>query len=455
MSTPSHPTYPSAYEVRSGLPLGGRLRVPGSKSLTQRYFNLALLQGLALKVRSPLLSEDTRLFLGGLEAAGVHVTESGGDLELVPAAAAPTGETRKVFCGNGGTMLRFLTATLATLPGTWHLDGVPRLRERPVGPLLATLRQLGARIECLREEGFAPLRIHGATLVGGEAELDASSSSQYLSAVLMAALKALRPTRLRVKALTSEPYVDLTLDAIAGFGGDVVRRGDVWEVVPTRLCSSEVEVEADFSAVAYPAAAAALCGTGSPAAGSPAAEISIDGVRATSRQGDRGFVDLLERMGARITWHDAGLHDAGLTVAGTGALTALDADLSAMPDQVPTLAALAPFARGTTRISNVAHLRIKESDRLAAMATELRRLGATVEELADGLVIPGVWAETEPPTHRTTVHTYGDHRVAMSLALVGLRRDGVVIENPGVVMKSYPDFWQDLESLRRPPLNDP
>lgn len=433
MDTPKNPTV-ETYEIRSGLPLGGRLRVPGSKSITQRYFNLALLQGIALKVRAPLLSEDTRLFLGGLRTAGFRVTESGGDLKLDP-GKAPAGE-QEVFCGNGGTMFRFLTAALATLPGTWVLDGVTRLRERPVGPLLDTLRQLGARIECPREEGFAPLRIHGATLLGGEARLDASSSSQYLSAVLMAALKAPRTTRLQVAALTSEPYVDLTLDAIASFGGRVERHGDVWEVRPAELRSSEVEVEGDFSSVAYPAAAAVLTG----------ARIAIDGVKESSRQGDRGFVDLLERMGARIEWRED-----GLAVEGTGELRALDADLSAMPDQVPTLAALAPFARGTTRISNVPHLRIKESDRLAAMAAELARLGAPVEELEDGLVIPGVWAEDEPPHERTSVRTYGDHRIAMSLALVGLRRPGVVIENPGVVVKSYPSFWQDLENLQTPP----
>jgi len=437
MDTLKNPTE-ETYEIRSGLPLGGRLRVPGSKSITQRYFNLALLQGIALKVHAPLLSEDTHLFLGGLEAAGFRIAESGGDLDLVP-GGAPAGD-REVFCGNGGTMFRLLTAALTTLPGTWILDGVPRLRERPVGPLLDTLRQLGAKIECPREEGFAPLRIHGATLEGGEAQLDASSSSQYLSAVLMAALKAPRATRLEVVALTSEPYVDLTLDAITTFGGHVERHGDVWEVRPVELRSSVVEVEGDFSSVAYPAAAATLNG----------ARVSIDGVTGSSRQGDRGFVDLLERMGARIEWHDG-----GLTVEGTGELRALDADLSAMPDQVPTLAALAPFAHGTTRISNVAHLRIKESDRLAAMAAELTRLGAPVEELEDGLVIPGVWAEQETPRDRTLVRTYGDHRIAMSLALVGLRRPGVVIENPGVVKKSYPGFWQDLESLQAPPPKSP
>jgi 3-phosphoshikimate 1-carboxyvinyltransferase len=438
MVSPSNSeAYPSTYDVLPGLPRQGRLRVPGSKSITQRYMNLALLQGIRLRLRGPLLSEDTRLFLGALQAAGFRVEESGGDLELVPGTSLlenQSGET-KIFCGNGGTMFRFLTATLTTLPGTWRLDGVARLRERPVGPLLACLRQLGAEIECLGEEGFPPLRIHGATLRGGAAELDASASSQYLSAVLMAALKAPQPTRVEVLALTSEPYVDLTLDAVADFGGRIERHGDIWEITPTNLSASEVEVESDFSSVAYPAAAAALTAT----------TITIDGVAASSRQGDRGFLELLERMGVRIEWRNE-----ALVVHGNNALVAIDADLSAMPDQVPTLAALAPFAQGTTRITNVPHLRIKESDRLAAMATELSRLGAEAEELRDGLVIPGVWALAEPPQSLTAVQTYGDHRIAMSLALVGLRRPGVRIENPGVVVKSYPAFWNDLERLQAP-----
>ena len=184
-------------------------------------------------------------------------------------------------------------------------------------------------------------------------------------------------------------------------------------------------MEADFSAAAYPAAAAVLTG----------GEVELWPLGATSKQGDRRFMELLERMGARIDWTADGLRVTA------GPLCAIDADLSASPDQVPTLAALAPFARGTTRITNVPHLRIKESDRLSAMASELERCGAAVEELPDGLVIPGVWAEQPPPATPVEVATWGDHRIAMSMALVGLRRPGVRIADPGVVAKSYPDFW--------------
>ncbi len=426
MQESSKPT--ELYVVRSGQPIDGRLAVPGSKSITQRYFNLALLGNLPLVVHRPLLSEDPRLFLGALSACGFRCEILDGHVRLTPSEERSRGE---IFCGNGGTMFRFLTAALTTRPGTWTLDGVPRLRERPIGPLVSALRQLGAEIEYPEQDGYAPLRITGDSLRGGRCRLDAGASSQYLSALLMAGQVAKEPVEIEVAALTSEPYVDLTLDAIAEFGGSTRRQDNVFSVQPATLAAEELTVEADFSAVAYPAAAAMLSG----------GKVLIEGPRPESRQGDRGFVDLLERMGARIRWREEGLE----VTAGT--LQAVDANLSATPDQVPTLAALAPFAEGTTRITGVPHLRIKESDRLSAMANELIRVGAEVEELEDGLIIPGVWASAEPPTQPVEVRTYGDHRIAMSMALVGLRRAGIAIRDPEVVAKSYPEFWEHLDLL--------
>ncbi len=424
----AEPSTPEPYAVPSGRRVAGRVAVPGSKSVTQRYFNLALLGRLELVVHRPLLSEDTRHYLGALEACGFRVEHSDGHLRLVPAEEKTEAE---IFCGAGGTMFRFLTAALTALPGTWRLDGIPRLRERPIAPLIAALRQLGAEIECPEREGYAPLCISGGSLHGGRCRLDAGASSQFLSALLMAGQVAPGAVEIEVAALTSEPYVDLTLDAIVELGGNFRREGDVFFVQPARLAKGEVTVEADFSSVAYPAAAAMLSG----------GKVLIEGPRPDSRQGDRRFVDLLERMGARIRWRAEGLEVAA------GDLRAVDADLSSTPDQVPTLAALAPFAAGTTRITGVPHLRIKESDRLSAMASELSRAGAQVEELDDGLIIPGVWARAEPPADPVAVRTWGDHRIAMSMALVGLRRPGVSIRNPEVVAKSYPDFWQHLEQM--------
>lgn len=431
---------PAIYGPVRGGRVAGRLRLPGSKSITQRYFDLALLYRQPLRVRRPLLSEDTEHYLDGLAAAGFAVRQSvddhGADVELSP-GAPPSGEV-PIYCGAGGTMFRFLTAALTAVPGTYLLDGIERLRERPISQLVGALRQLGARIDYAGKEGFAPLRLHGGTLRGGRAVLDAGISSQFLSALLMAGLAAETPSEIEVAALTSEPYVDLTLDAIAAFGGRVERSASgsgpgIYRVWPGRqgAAPAEITVEPDYSAVGYPAAAAALTG----------GEVFLEDLSPASRQGDRGFVDLLERMGATLAWRDGGLWVRG------GELRAIDADLEAMPDQVPTLAALAPFARGITAIRNVPNLRVKESDRLAAMTSELRRAGATVEELPDGLIIPGVWADTAPPETPVVAESWGDHRIAMAMALVGLRRPGLSVVEPSVVGKSYPDFWRDLDSL--------
>jgi 3-phosphoshikimate 1-carboxyvinyltransferase len=427
-------------EIPSGRKASGRLRVPSSKSLTHRWLNLALLSRRPMVVERPLLAEDTRLFLAALGRCGFRVEESGDDVRLEP-GEPPAGEV-EVFCGNAGTMLRFLVATLAVVPGRWRLDGVPRLRERPVGPLVESLRRLGARIEYLAVEGYVPLRIEGASLGAGTTFLDAGESSQYLSAVLMAALRAPGEVTVEVSSLTSGPYVDVTLGAVEAAGGRIERLGPkTWRVHPSDLRVDRAwraRVEGDWSAACYPAAAAALTG----------GKVVLDGLARDSRQGDRGFLDLLLEMGAEADWRgDRGDGGDELEVRGTGELRGVEADLSTMPDQVPTLAALGPFAAGQTRIFNVAHLRIKESDRLEAMATELRKLGAEVDEGPDSLRIPGIWSGSNPPTAPVLVDPRGDHRIAMSLALAGLRRPGVVVGSPEVVSKSYPGFWKDLETL--------
>jgi 3-phosphoshikimate 1-carboxyvinyltransferase len=417
--------------------------VPSSKSVTHRFLNLVLLARSPhpTVVERPLYAEDTRLFLAALGRAGFRVEESAEAVRLTPGPRpeGPAGEV-EIFCGNAGTMLRFLVATLTVVPGAWRLDGTPRLRERPVGPLVTALRRLGARIEYLGREGCVPLRIAGGSLRGGVTAIDAGESSQYLSALLMAGLAAPAEVVVEVGALTSHPYIEVTLAAAAAFGGRIEREGEhAFRVRPTPLDASRVRVEGDWSAACYPAAAAALTG----------GEVRLAGVFADSRQGDRRFLDLLAAMGAEIAWEGDLLAVRGPGhVAGNG-LRGIDADLSAVPDQVPTLAAVAPFARGTTRITNVPHLRIKESDRLGAMASELGRVGATVVEGPDSLTIPGVWHTGRPPAERVVIDSHDDHRIAMSMALVGLCRPGIEIAAPGVVAKSYPEFWDDLERLLR------
>jgi 3-phosphoshikimate 1-carboxyvinyltransferase len=430
--TASSSTSPEPRPIRPGV-VRGALRVPPSKSVTHRQLSLAMLAGAPVEVRHPLRAEDTALFLGVLRRLGWQVEEAAGAVKLQP-GTRPASAT--LDCGNAGTLLRFLVALLATVPGEWTLDGTPRMRQRPVGPLVDALRALGVGIGWRGEAGYPPLTIAGGSFAGGDTTLDAGESSQYLSALLLAALAAPRETRVRVAALTSAPYVEVTLRLIAQWGGHVVRRGDDFVVTPGLVARDSVAVEGDFSAAAYPAAAAALTG----------GEVLLDGLDRESAQGDRGFLDLLAAMGATVEWRGESLR-----VAGSGSLTAVDADLASMPDQVPTLAALAPFARGTTRIRNVPHLRLKESDRLAAMAEELLRLGAAAEELPDGLVLPGVWADVPPsqlPRDPVVVDSHGDHRIAMSMAIVGLRRPGVRVAHPEVVGKSYPGFWDDLAALQ-------
>jgi len=420
-----------AVSVPSGGAVSGRLRVPPSKSYTLRYLNLALLAGRALEIRHPLAADDPARFLAALEALGWSIERGDEALRL----HSPVGrvEEATIDCGDCGTMYRLLTTSLSTLPGRFTLGGSSRLMERPIAPLVEALRRLGARVDYGETHGRGPLRIEGPSLGEGGTAIDAGESSQFLSALLMAGLRATGPVDIEVPSLTSAPYVEVTLRAIEQFGGEIeVLQGGGYRIHPGLPGIDSVEVPGDDSAAAYPAAAAALTG----------GEVILEGLDPESRQGDRRFLDLLAKMGAEV--ESSGRQ---ITVRGTGRLSAIEADLSEMPDQVPTLAAIAPFAAGTTRIRNVAHLRLKESDRLAAMAAELMRLGACVGELDDGLEITGTFASGEIPTEPVAVDPHGDHRIAMSLALAGLRRPGVTIMNPDVVSKSYPNFWSDLDRL--------
>ncbi len=423
-------------EIPAGRRAAGSIRVPSSKSVTHRLLNLALLARGALNLEHPLEADDTRLFLAALTECGFAVEREAEEVRLTPKLLSRSPEEPvEIYCGNAGTMFRFLVATLTAIPGLFRLDGTPRLRERPIGPLVDAVRRLGGAVEYLEIEGCAPLAIRGGTLRGGTTTLNAGSSSQYLSALLMAGLRAEEPVLIELSALTSEPYIDITLKLARRFGGRIERLGQtVFQVEPSALESpGRVRVEGDWSAAAYPAAMAALTG----------GTVRLLGLEENSPQGDRGFLELLAQMGAGVSWQDG-----ELVVVGTGRLAALDVDLGRMPDQVPTLAALAPFATGTTRITGVPHLRIKESDRLHAMAVGLAALGVPVRELPDGLEIEGVWAgRADLPSDRHTIDPFDDHRIAMSFALVGLRRAGVTIADPQVVAKSYPDFWRDFDTL--------
>ncbi|MXZ39723.1 MAG: 3-phosphoshikimate 1-carboxyvinyltransferase [Holophagales bacterium] len=433
---------PDPYPVRRAAAVSGVVEPPGSKSISHRALNLTLIGRRSATIENLLDADDIAAFRAVLVAMGWRLRAvSGSGLRVEPQQKDGSQSAVRLDCRSAGTLLRLLVASCAVTPGEWILDGSPRLRERPIGPLVAALRQLGAEIEDLGRPGCAPVRVRGRKLVGGRVEIDAGASSQYVSALLMAALNADGPIELLVPFLVSSPYVDTTLEVMADFGAPVEVRRDgqarEFRVEPRRpeLVNGRYRVAGDDSAAAYPAAAAAICG----------GSVRLRGLSPVATQGDRAFLGLLERMGARVK-----ATEEEIRVEADGYLNAVDCDLSAMPDQVPTLAAAAAFANGTTWIRNVAHLRIKESDRLAAVATELRRAGVAVDELADGLRIDGSPGLVAPPgAPRIPVRTYDDHRIAMSMALVGMRRGGLSIRRPEVVGKSYPGFWRDLSGIRR------
>jgi 3-phosphoshikimate 1-carboxyvinyltransferase len=419
--------------VPAGRTVRGAVLVPPSKSVSNRYLNLALLARRPIEIARLLDADDIRLFRGALSALGFQVRSKGETLAIEPPSEWP--RAAAIECGSSGTLYRFLTAALTVLPGRWTLDGSPRLRERPIRPLVDALRSLGARIHYRAGDGRAPLEIEGGALNGGETVLDAADSSQYASALIMAGTCAASPLRVRLAALSSQPYLELTLEALREFGVEVGvdAARSVYQVEPGALrAPARLVVEGDYSAATYPAVAALITG----------GKVRLDGLRPQSAQGDRAFFGLLEAAGARV-----GAVGDGVEVERSGPMRALGADMRDLPDQVPTLAALAPFLRGTTEITGVRHLRIKESDRLAAMASELGRAGVPVRELDDGLVVEGCWFDREPPSDAVVIDPHDDHRIAMALALVGLRRPGIAIADPEVVGKSYPNFWRDLSTL--------
>ncbi|MBI3822160.1 MAG: 3-phosphoshikimate 1-carboxyvinyltransferase [Planctomycetes bacterium] len=412
------------------------VRVPGSKSITNRALVLAALtadkQGTLLE--GALQCEDTEVMVACLRQLGFYVAAEWhvGCLRVasdhpdrrIPAASAD------LFVANSGTTMRFLTAMVGLGNGRYRLDGVPRMRERPIEDLLDALNQLGVNAVSENRSGWPPVAIETRGLDGGAVRIRGGTSSQFLSGVLMAAPFARGDLLIELDGpLVSIPYVTMTVAMMRQFGltidADIPGRFRV--PAPQKLMTLlTYPIEPDASAASYFFGAAAITG----------GSIQVAGLSSRSLQGDVRFVDVLERMGCRI---ERAL-DA-ITVHG-GPLHGIDVDMNDISDTVMTLAAVACFAQGPTMIRNVAHIRHKETDRLTALATELRRIGATVDERADGLTI------TPGPLHDAVVQTYNDHRMAMSLALVGLKVPGIVIDNPACVAKTYPRFFDDLEALR-------
>jgi 3-phosphoshikimate 1-carboxyvinyltransferase len=420
------------------------IRVPGSKSITNRALVLAALSrsGTECQLQGALRSEDTEVMIESLRKLGFQIetdwtastirVKSSDDDEPISAREAD------LFVANSGTTMRFLTAMVSLGHGRYRLDGAPRMRERPIHDLLSALRQLGVRARSEKDDGCPPVIVEGSGLQTGSARVKADISSQFLSGLLMTVPLAQGAVRVTVEgALVSWPYVEMTLGVMAKFNVAPATYSVECHEKATHITflgrqryqiSGSFAVEPDATAASYFFAAAAISG----------GRVSVPGMGKDSLQGDIRFIRILENMRCHVDC-------AGslLTVSG-GLLRGIDVDMNDISDTVMTLAAVACFAEGPTTIRNVAHIRHKETDRLAALATELRRVGAEVEEFPDGLKV------TPRPLHGAEIETYNDHRMAMSMALIGLKVPGIVIKNPGCVAKTYPRFWEDLEKLRTP-----
>jgi 3-phosphoshikimate 1-carboxyvinyltransferase len=411
-------------------PLRGSVRPPGSKSLTNRALVVASLAEGTSRLLGALDSIDTRVMLDSLGRMGIALRHDSDrrHIEVQGCAGRPPARSARLWTENSGTSMRFLAALCTLAEGTFHLDGNPRMRERPIGDLVDALNALGADVVSDAGNGRPPLTVRAKRLPGGVADVAGDVSSQFLSGLLMVAPTAQSPIELQVAGdLVSGPYVAMTLAVMAAFGV-AVQTSDrrCYRVEPAQYRARVYEIEPDASAASYFFAAAALTG----------GQITVEGLSRDSLQGDVAFVDVLEQMGCRV---DRQVH--GITIAG-GPLCGVDVDMNSISDTVPTLAAVAPFASGPTRIRNVAHIRHKETDRIAAVAAELRRMGIRVDEQPDGLTIhPG---EIRP----ARIETYDDHRMAMSFALVGLRAPGIQICDPGCTAKTYPGYFDDLNKLR-------
>ena len=426
-------------------PIRGRIRPPGSKSITNRALVCAALAKGTSTLTGALDSDDTRVMIESLGRLGIRVEPRDEGCTLIvhgcdgklPATQAD------LFVGNSGTTIRFLTALCALGHGTYRLDGVPRMRERPIGDLLDALSQLGADCRGESQAGFPPVIVKANGLRGGGAIVKGSISSQFLSGLLLVAPFATEDVGLTVEGeLVSKPYVQMTARILEAFGPAIDWSRDfAWFNCPAPQSSKgrPYSIEPDASAASYFWAAAAITG----------GEVTVEGLSKDSLQGDVTFVECLAQMGCRVTYSADSIAVSGRAERG------IDTQMNAISDTVQTLSAVALFADGPTTIRGVAHIRHKETDRIGDLARELRKFGATVDESEDGLRItpPATRArsasEGEPPS--IEIATYHDHRMAMSLALPGLIRPGVTILDPGCTAKTYPRFFEDLAALTIPP----
>ncbi|MCL1045011.1 3-phosphoshikimate 1-carboxyvinyltransferase [Shewanella electrodiphila] len=413
--------------------VNGVVNIPGSKSISNRALLLATLAKGKTTLTNLLDSDDIRYMLASLKQLGVEyqLSENNTVCELVglgkPLSAQ---QAQTLFLGNAGTAMRPLCAALTLGSGEFTLTGEPRMEERPIGDLVDSLRQLGANITYLKNDGFPPLTINADGLNGGEVEIAGDLSSQFLTALLMVAPLTKDTVNINIKGeLVSKPYIDITIALMAQFGVEVInhdyRRFEI-QTGQQYVSPGKVLVEGDASSASYFLAAGAIQG----------GEVKVTGVGKLSIQGDVKFADVLEKMGADIEWGD------DYIIARQAKLTAVDLDMNHIPDAAMTIATAALFAEGTTRITNIYNWRIKETDRLSAMATELRKVGATVEEGHDFIAVT-------PPAELNTaaIDTYNDHRMAMCFSMLAFADCGITINDPDCTSKTFPTYFAEFARL--------
>ena len=404
------------------------ISLPGSKSITNRTLIIGALARGESAFTNWLDCDDTGVMIGCLRSLGFKVRSSPETLTVTGGGGEIPATAARLFTGNSGTSMRFLTGLVSLGKGKYTLDGVPRMRERPIGDLLSALKDLGVTARSRRGNGCPPVDVQARGIRGGDCELSGEISSQFLSSLLLSAPYADSTVKLRIKgSLVSRPYVTMTLKMIRDFGGNIEEVNPRLFSIPPRQTYSgrSYLIEGDASSASYFWAAAAITG----------GRIKITNIGRNSIQGDSAFPDILEKMGAKVNRGENFLEVRGPLKRG------IKVDLNKMPDMVPTLAICAVFVPGRTVIANVENLRFKECDRLKAMHAELQKIGATVEELNDGLVIQG------GELHGAEIDTYDDHRIAMAFALAGLQIPGIRIKNPECVAKTFPGFFDLFLSL--------
>ncbi|MEZ8650090.1 3-phosphoshikimate 1-carboxyvinyltransferase [Vibrio splendidus] len=413
--------------------VSGEVNLPGSKSVSNRALLLAALSTGTTRLTNLLDSDDIRHMLNALTQLGVDYQLSADKTvcEVTGVGGAfSSDKALELFLGNAGTAMRPLAAALCLGRGEYVLTGEPRMKERPIGHLVTALQEAGADVEYLENENYPPLKITGTGLKSGTVSIDGSISSQFLTAFLMAAPLAEGEVTIKIEGeLVSKPYIDITLHIMKQFGVDVINNDYQEFVIPTGQSYSapgDFLVEGDASSASYFLAAAAIKG----------GEIKVTGIGKNSIQGDIQFADALEKMGAEIEWGD------DYVISRCGELKGIDMDYNHIPDAAMTIATTALFAKGTTAIRNVYNWRVKETDRLAAMATELRKVGAEVEEGEDYIIVNPV-----AQLAHAAIDTYDDHRMAMCFSLVALSDTPVTINDPGCTSKTFPDYFDKLKML--------